>query len=550
MKHCTLSLGYTFLLLSGACGDRDPAVHINASPITNATVSPAWHLHPAVGRLSWGNGGLSCTATLVTPRIVLSAGHCFDPPAYSEGPPNGPLSFVIYATDGNPLDPIPVSRLRLFGKTPDFPDDLALLLLGQDAPASVIPIPISPLPGVEGESVMALGLGCDAFLDVNSTPAGGYPKRGTEHTWSTVRSPTGTIVDNGWLPCFLDSGAPVLGHWQGASSRTRVLGVNSFAYAVHGYPPDATMIEQFQYVTGSGLADVTLYCPEINAAALEWLVDRLPCGAPQFLGSNIPASTAEVGWGSYQVDATWYGPGFLIGGEHFSKGIFAHAPSRVAFLLEGKYSRFATCVGFDDVDGGCSDGSEVTVAGDGSPMWSSYINNGSVICTPALDLAGVRELTLEATPLDNYLCDTVEWVNPRVTRRSLCEGFPLATCNGDCAWYWCAAEGAGGCFPRGTPDAVACPPSDPATCAAIGAPDNCTYGCAWYLCAANGAGACFPRGTPDAVACPPSDPVTCAAIGAPDDCTYGCAWYWCAAGGAGACFPRGTPDTAACPGGG
>eukprot|EP01050_Picozoa_sp_SAG11_P018268 SAG11_NODE_2735_length_3028_cov_4.580061_2_plen_145_part_00 len=59
-----------------------------------------------------------------------------------------------------------------------------------------------------------------------------------------------------------------------------------------------------------------------------------------FLGSDIEATIAEVGWENYHVDHTpaEHGPGhdgILLDGIQFAKGIFAHAPSRVVFALGG-----------------------------------------------------------------------------------------------------------------------------------------------------------------------------------------------------------------------
>eukprot|EP01044_Picomonas_judraskeda_P005887 COSAG03_NODE_574_length_6896_cov_8.214948_3_plen_122_part_00 len=61
-----------------------------------------------------------------------------------------------------------------------------------------------------------------------------------------------------------------------------------------------------------------------------------------YLGSDVQATSAQVGWESYHVDFT---PaergdgtsGILLDGVQYRKGIFAHAPSNVVFSLDGAY---------------------------------------------------------------------------------------------------------------------------------------------------------------------------------------------------------------------
>jgi serine/threonine protein kinase len=133
---------------------------------------------------------------------------------------------------------------------------------------------------------------------------------------------------------------------------------------------------------------------------------------PRYLGSDIAAlDEPSVGWGSYQVDSNWYGPGFKIGGIPYDKGIFAHAPSEVQFSLGGIYSMLNLCVGQDDVDAVGGDGSRVTVYGDGNTLWTIAINYGGVKCMPPKRITGVQILKLTADPLDGIFGDTVEWVN-------------------------------------------------------------------------------------------------------------------------------------------
>jgi hypothetical protein len=131
----------------------------------------------------------------------------------------------------------------------------------------------------------------------------------------------------------------------------------------------------------------------------------------KYLGSEIPAANPTVGWGTYSVDRNWYGSGFAIGGQHYSKGMFAHAPSSLTFPLNAGYTKFSFCVGQDDGDGNCGDGSEVTVYGDGKQLWFSGLGNGPAECATDLDVTGVKTLRLEAVARSSITCDEVAWVN-------------------------------------------------------------------------------------------------------------------------------------------
>ncbi len=140
-------------------------------------------------------------------------------------------------------------------------------------------------------------------------------------------------------------------------------------------------------------------------------ISAVALAAGAFLGSDIPASSSMVGWGNYQVDSNWYGPGFNIAGVHYTKGIFAHAPSRVTFPLNGAYMRLSGCVGHDDGDGNCGNGSQVSVYSGNTLLWSSHVGNQSLVCMPLLSMSGVVELVLVADDLGDRKCDEVEWVN-------------------------------------------------------------------------------------------------------------------------------------------
>ena len=193
---------------------------------------------------------------------------------------------------------------------------------------------------------------------------------------------------------------------------------------VNTYDPNALKEEVIRFRTGNSpstqlrFQSTTVPCggPTIDDVSVS--CTRMPDSThpqPRYLGSDIAAlDNPRVGWGSYQVDSNWYGPGFRIGGVSYDKGIFAHAPSEVKFPVGGAYSTLNLCVGLDDMDALGGDGSRVTVYGDGNPLWTIDVSVGAVKCMPAKSVAGMQTLTLTADPLDSIFCDTVEWVNAYV----------------------------------------------------------------------------------------------------------------------------------------
>jgi hypothetical protein len=132
-----------------------------------------------------------------------------------------------------------------------------------------------------------------------------------------------------------------------------------------------------------------------------------------YLGSDLVADSASVGWGNYVVDGNWYRQGFAIAGVQYSKGFFAHAVSSVKFNLGKKYATFEACAGLDDGDG--NGGSVVfSVHADGALSWTSPRVTGgqAATCVTGLDVKGKSTLELRAdNGGDGIGGDESEWVN-------------------------------------------------------------------------------------------------------------------------------------------
>ncbi len=131
------------------------------------------------------------------------------------------------------------------------------------------------------------------------------------------------------------------------------------------------------------------------------------CGFFVFLSDLAPIS-ASVGYGEFLADVGHCGnPGSVplrLAGHVYSKGLFVHANSRVAYGVEGSYDRFSAVIGISDfiLDPGseCPDdrAEEVNatflVEIDGVEVFSQDMNALDDSFLVDVDITGAAELTL------------------------------------------------------------------------------------------------------------------------------------------------------------
>lgn len=285
------------LLLLWGCGGEAPgptATGVEGAPIIDGElVEEGW---PAVGALvTWlpdrNPSGSFCSASLIAPRWVLTAGHCLDGTENrvpSSVPPDEAnyVHFFMGARADQPENGRLVRAARLFihenYETPggDRPYDIALIELAEEV-TDVTPLPIhrAKLEGQEGAPLFYVGFG-----QSNIDGGGSGRKRSATLTLNSVNDVVYVTRQAGGGVCFGDSGGPgmleVDGVWE-------VIGVNSTVFG--GSPPCA------EYSTQIRVDAYQTWIDAIMGQGGSCLDDPSLCACPEACNANGVCESAECG---------------------------------------------------------------------------------------------------------------------------------------------------------------------------------------------------------------------------------------------------------------
>jgi hypothetical protein len=114
--------------------------------------------------------------------------------------------------------------------------------------------------------------------------------------------------------------------------------------------------------------------------------------------SSLTWTSATVGYGTIQKDATIKGNTITLRGSTYTSGIGTHAASTITYSLGGNYKNFLTDIGVDDEVNGSTGSVIFQVLGDGKVLYDSgVLTNNSPIVSLNINLTGVQTLTLVAT---------------------------------------------------------------------------------------------------------------------------------------------------------
>lgn len=205
-------------------------------------------LHPAVGALTRDNV-VYCSATLIAPRVVLSAAHCIDS-AFEYNMGSNTLHFRIdtedsqapngYKTHYFPIEPSLLERHpQWVSNRVQRGYDVGVAILKTPVPSNVTtPIPFNDKPlNVQDwtkKDMLFLGYGLISAVPYAISP---NRKHSVMLNIEEVRNDRVVIRSPGKSVCHGDSGGPALGQMDG---ELRVLAVNSYAltgFAEGSNPP-------------------------------------------------------------------------------------------------------------------------------------------------------------------------------------------------------------------------------------------------------------------------------------------------------------------------
>lgn len=221
ISPCLRLFSHTVLLLCFGTGCANLETSSSEAPLVGGALDPN---HPAVGQLTYrtaDNRFFGCTATLISPRVVLTGAHCLDKGGSFVG-----VEFGSSTTDSTEFDVVEALPHPMWaGDGTNFDGfDIGMVLLDKDV-LDVEPMRLHAEAPKLNQSITLVGWGRTSENDINSSGK----KRLLNTSISFLRgSTTLEYGQAGATQCFGDSGGPAL---VAVSGREEILGVMSYNLA-------------------------------------------------------------------------------------------------------------------------------------------------------------------------------------------------------------------------------------------------------------------------------------------------------------------------------
>lgn len=278
MNWRVASLALAFASLSVlACGqredDEDDDLDATQQPVIGGATT---YERPEIGRMffEWGT---SCTATLVAPRVALTAAHCLKYRTHTARGDYGSLQFA--PSENGPRSSFRLERFRSFG-TDLGNGDIALVRLTAPVPSTIAePAPMATSVPARGTALTIFGYGCNDSWELQT---GSGIKRRYDYRYGDSTSRL----------CPGDSGGPVRVGGSGP-----VLFINSgrsgWGRDMFGNVPDyVTVLRNLTNAWASTPA-------EERGLRAEYFDTRSPSGEPKVVRVD---PSIDFGWGSGAPD--------------------------------------------------------------------------------------------------------------------------------------------------------------------------------------------------------------------------------------------------------